>query len=883
MIDALLDALERGALVVAANNRLARHLHLKFGEAQIAAGRRAWRSPAIIPWKAWIRDLWKESLLNSGQAGQLDLLQEQQARQLWLEIIAASDRVGPFSDINGLAEGAARAWQLMHDWGIELAEIKSGAITTDHRAFVEWARAYRSQCEEAHWVEEAALPGLLELDLDSGKLPIVSAVWFHGFDAWIPSQQRFRLALERTGVVTKIPKDFESFGIGHRTVCADPDNEIESAARWARARFEACPDSFVAVIVPDLAARAAKVRRIFRDVFDPDWRVSSADQSTPVNFSYGTDIASVGVVMQALLAFELTKTKVNYQEVGQLLRSPYFRGGVRESSERAAIEMELRELADPDVELSAVAALSSAQAPEFAALIKAGIMARDHPDIQSPNEWCHWITAFLKAVGWPGDRVLTSTEFQAVAAWNDLLKNFADCEKIVDRIDFRRALGMLTRMSSKRLFQPEGAQRAVQVMGLLEAAGQHFDHLWISGMAGEDWPRVNRPNAFLPLDLQCQYQLPDSSPEQAHAFAAAIIRRRLASAEELVVSWPEQRDSVPLSPSRLIADLPVAELGSLGLHSAPLFNDQIRAMAELVLLKSDLPPAVPAHAQPGGGAAMLGQQSVCPARAFLERRLGAKEIRIPQFGIDPRTRGKLAHWVLNEFFGRISSRAALVDLTPVKLNSILDKLLERGAQRCFGRRRGTMAKLVELEILRLKPILINFLALEARREDFTVVHTEIDQKVKLGGLVLRLRLDRVDRLANGSLLVIDYKTGRNNLSGWSAERPSDPQMPAYAVASGAGVLGLARLNAWDRGYIGVGEENTGIEGILTPAKLTRRAIDDWPALVDAWQAGLEALTREFMGGDFRVDRFRLEPIRGQFSVLSRVNELDQLGLVFVSR
>ena len=193
-----------------------------------------------------------------------------------------------------------------------------------------------------------------------------------------------------------------------------------------------------------------------------------------------------------------------------------------------------------------------------------------------------------------------------------------------------------------------------------------------------------------------------------------------------------------------------------------------------------------------------------------------------------------------------------------------------------------MAKLVQLEVLRLKPILINFLRVEAHREDFTVVQTEIDQEVKFGGLALRLRLDRIDRLANGSLLVIDYKTGRTNLSGWSAERPSDPQMPAYAVASGAGALGLARLNARDCGYIGVGERNTGIEGIVTPAKLTRRAIDEWPALVDAWQHGLETLTREFMGGDFRVDRFHLEPIRGQFSVLSRVNELDQLGWVLVS-
>jgi hypothetical protein len=135
----------------------------------------------------------------------------------------------------------------------------------------------------------------------------------------------------------------------------------------------------------------------------------------------------------------------------------------------------------------------------------------------------------------------------------------------------------------------------------------------------------------------------------------------------------------------------------------------------------------------------------------------------------------------------------------------------------------------------------------------------------------------MDRLGNGSLLVIDYKTGQADLSGWSIERPREPQMPAYAVASNAGALGLARLTVRYRGYIGVGQPDTGIAGIVTPAELTKRAIDDWSALVAGWRVGLVTLADEFMAGDIRADRFHLDPLRGQFSVLSRVNEVDQPG------
>ena len=864
-----------------ANNRLARQLQLQFGRAQVAAKRSAWPSPAVIPWKPWIRDLWEQSLLSGGQAGRLDLLHEQAARQLWVEIIAASDDVTPLSDVEGLAEVAAQAWRLMHDWGIELGDIEANAQTADQRAFADWAGAYRRRCSESGWIEAAMLPELLELDLGEGRIAIKSAVYFHGFDAWTTAQQRFRAAMERNDVAVTIPDDRQQSASGQLAACPDPRAEIEYAARWARARLEAQPNAAVAVIVPDLAVRAAEVRRVFLDVFVPGWRATAADQSAPINFSYGTTLASIGVVMHALLALGLTRTQLNYQDLGQLLRSPYLRGGVREATQRAALDRELRELADPDLELSAVVTLCRARAPGFAALLDAGRTARHRAGPLSPTAWCEWITGFLQAIGWPGDRGLTSAEHQAVEAWHALLKDLAACDQVAGKVDIGQGMGMLARMAQQRLFQPEGNDSAVQVMGLLEASGQHFDHLWITGMAADAWPKISRPNAFLPLSLQRRMQLPDSSPERALAFASAITRGRRASADELVVSWPEQRDEAQLSPSRLFADLPAVKPDDLELWSAPLFNARIQAAAELVTLDTDPVPAVPANTQPAGGAGLLGQQSVCPARAFFERRLGASEIRIPRTGIDPRTRGQLVHWVLHAFFGQVSSRAELINMAPDRLDRTLDDLLGQGVRQCFGRRRGVMAQLLRLEVLRLKPILLEFLAIEAQRDDFSVVEREFEQEIEFGGLAVRLRLDRIDRLANGSLLVIDYKTGQANLRGWSIERPREPQMPAYAAISGAAALGLARLNVRQCGYIGVGQPDTGISGIVTPTKLTRGAIEDWSALVAHWQDELVALAGEFMAGDMRAQRFDLDPLRGQFSVLSRVNEAEQPGWVVI--
>ncbi len=45
------------------------------------------------------------------------------------------------------------------------------------------------------------------------------------------------------------------------------------------------------------------------------------------------------------------------------------------------------------------------------------------------------------------------------------------------------------------------------------------------------------------------------------------------------------------------------------------------------------------------------------------------------------------------------------------------------------------------------------------RLDFEVLETEAMRTVQVAGLTFDLRLDRIDRLNDGTLLVIDYKTG----------------------------------------------------------------------------------------------------------------------------
>jgi ATP-dependent helicase/nuclease subunit B len=87
---------------------------------------------------------------------------------------------------------------------------------------------------------------------------------------------------------------------------------------------------------------------------------------------------------------------------------------------------------------------------------------------------------------------------------------------------------------------------------------------------------------------------------------------------------------------------------------------------------------------------------------------------------------------------------------------------------------------LELEQMRLTQLVTEWLRYEATRAPFFVEDTEVEREQAIGGLELRLRLDRVDRLSDDTFLVIDYKTGDVSQKSWELPRPDDVQLPLYA-------------------------------------------------------------------------------------------------------
>jgi hypothetical protein len=190
----------------------------------------------------------------------------------------------------------------------------------------------------------------------------------------------------------------------------------------------------------------------------------------------------------------------------------------------------------------------------------------------------------------------------------------------------------------------------------------------------------------------------------------------------------------------------------------------------------------------------------------------------------------------------------------------------RGLQAEVGRRRRArrapdaqfdlftvLSPALERECERATALIRRLCSLERTRPAFTVEATEHVAELALGGGRVRLRLDRIDRVAVGRA-VLDYKSGRPGSPDWYGERPTHPQLLAYLAALGSDVLALATVNLTARevrfsGVAAAGDLLPRVQAV----PVTAEAVADWNAQQRTWQALIERLIRAFLAGDAQVD------------------------------
>jgi probable DNA repair protein len=310
----------------------------------------------------------------------------------------------------------------------------------------------------------------------------------------------------------------------------DATTELLTAARWARALLESGRPGSIGVVVPDLAARRKAVERIFRSVLEPAFMLPGRPPSAIVNLSAGEPLTAVPLTASALAILGLRPDGNDWKDISALLRNSYLGGAATESSRRGLLDAELRSEGVATLRLSHVRERClEAGCQVLERSLKDWLRVFEQaPARQTAAGWSRTFSSLLEAAGWPGESSLSSSEYQALKSWTELLSEFAGSGVTLGETGAGQAVSMLRRMAEERIFQPETEDAPVQILGALETSGLRFDHLWVTGLHDEAWPATAKPNPFLPIRLQRAAGIPHSSPERELAFARSVTQRLLA-------------------------------------------------------------------------------------------------------------------------------------------------------------------------------------------------------------------------------------------------------------------------------------------------------------------------------------------------------------------
>lgn len=887
-----LEAVGDDAVVLCASLRLARNLRRDHDRIQLARGLTRWQPLRALLFAQWLDEVLQEGLLGgeipAGAAPRL-VLDGLQERILWDRAIgsAAGDATDEaLFDREGLAAAAAEANALIAAWNIRVP-LAAAEQSEEARQFLIWREEFRRICNAAGCFDAARYFDWQIDCLGSGAGRLPRQLVLAGFDRYNRQETRLARVLMQRGVaVYELEQGLPAVAQARIAGLPDRAAECRAAVDWARAQLAENPAARLGIVVPELGALRENLAALLDDAFDPlSLRPAQAEMPRRYNFSLGLPLARrpcVAVALQLLAC--ATSGRIVQEEFTTLLRQPYWSADSAEADGRARLDALMREFLASTMSFERVLRFTRKWAERGLGIgrllahleaFKATLAAQ--PARQTPSAWAQAFGALLEAVGWPGERPLSSHEYQARRAFATTLESLAGLDAVLGRVSLADARTRLVQICRERIFQPETVgDPPVQVMGLLEIADTPLDAIWVMGMNEHLWPPPARPNPLLPAELQRRARAPNASAEVQREFAQTIQRRLLRSAPRVWFSWARGEADRPLRPSPLLGGMTDGE-GTAVPDAALVAPAAIQGGGGVESFEDAQAPALAAGETICGGAQLLQAQAICPAWAFYRYRLGAKALETPAEGLDARARGNLLHAVLERFWrergssdlqamSAVERDAAVAAAVDPALGEFNDSLEEALAPR-----------LIALERERLIRLVLEWLALEASRgAAFRVIAREQAMEVDIEGIGVRLRVDRIDELDDGRRVIIDYKSGgqvgQASLANWAAERIEEPQLPIYAaflpapayaavhgdISAAEGLAGVvfARVRLDECGFVGVAADAgllPKVSALADARKLFPEAqFPDWESLVGHWRTRIAAIAREIRDGHAAV-------------------------------
>lgn len=830
--------LETGGTLVVPTRQRAAAVRLAFTAAKLAQGRSAWESPDVIHWSAWQTRRVAGQRVPGGRV--VRLLSATEEWFLWREALRHADIGTGLLQPDRLIDDLRRADELIDAWALQprAGDGAETALLLQLRQRLARRKALLMAGDRLAWRQ--ALP----TDTAAWAPPPVRCL---GLDELGRAD---RQALQQLGMTCAEP--VADAVVAHVEVAATADGELELIGDWCRRRLLDDPLCRLLVVVPRLAQCEAGMRRTLTACLEGDAILAGRTSAALYALEGGVPLSSFPLVGAALRLLQAVSGTMDFDTISTLLRSGYLDTGPLEA--RMRLELWLREeqviALDADL-LPAIRSVAAASLGEDAAGIlgRIGELQQEATGLQTPAGWAQRWVQWLKAAGWPGAATLGSREQQVRERLEALLGEYAQLDDLSGPIDCSESLSCFNAWLNRASLEPSSGDVPVTVTSDTSDPLIRYDGIWVCGLTAQDWPPATAANPYLSQQRMLAAGIDAGTASGSLRRAEQAMRAWERSADELVYSWPRQVGDALLIPSPLLPAPHDQFDGRIVAPAAP--SPWFAAPATL-----ESYGLAPAHAWPAGqpargGAGLLTAQANCPFLGFASGRLQSAALDPPAAGLDARSHGILLHHALQIVWTELQDSAGL-QRRQASVPALVQSAVQQSVAELRARRITRLPeRLWEIESRRCCELIGQLLGQEALREPFSVAQLEQELHYSRHGLELRFKLDRLDRLEDGSYALMDYKSGRPHTFKPVTERLLQPQLPAYAATLEESLSAVASIHLHVDGVVWRGSSDTA--GRLPQIKPLAATGADWQGLLDRWRTQIAQLAGEFAAGDARVE------------------------------
>lgn len=354
--------------------------------------------------------------------------------------------------------------------------------------------------------------------------------------------------------------------------------------------------------------------------------------------------------------------------------------------------------------------------------------------------------------------------------------------------------------------------KGLQVMGVLETRSLDFKNVIMLSMNERIFPRRQYTSSFIPDTLRRGFGM--ATMDFQESIFAYYFYRLISRAEHVTLIYDARTVGGKSSEiSRYISQLLyIYNREGKSVHKLAIFPGRFFAPNTITVAKDKeiLEKLEKFTTEDKAKAANLSASAIntyitCPLKFYLQYVEGYLENDEIKDYMDASTLGTIVHAVAQRIYEEMGSRKGGSLVTPDMLNKLADPrtpLLERYVTEQINEKyhnlgRGNREKLVGESLILGRVIvtyLRNMLRLEAEKgEEFVFVKAEADSKKEFEAPVryrvnenltvnLRRIIDRIDRMGDGSLRFIDYKTGKDPLVARNLTDLIRPQANPYPKA-----------------------------------------------------------------------------------------------------